>query len=156
MDKKQLHQQVIELLRTTLAHAEQALRSAHESATHEENIAENKYDTLGLEASYLALGQARRVEEIRAALAAWSALPVADYDEERGVRLGALVELQNQHGKRQLLLLGPDGAGLQLAADGAEITLITPHSPLGQRLPGLVEGDCFELGAFRWELVTAW
>ena len=31
--------------------------------THEENIAENKYDTLGLEAAYLAQGQAQRVNE---------------------------------------------------------------------------------------------
>jgi len=38
---------------------------AHETATHEENIAENKYVTLGLEAAYLATGQARRAEAIR-------------------------------------------------------------------------------------------
>ena len=31
----------------------------------EENIPENKYDTLGLEAAYLATGQARRAEAIR-------------------------------------------------------------------------------------------
>jgi hypothetical protein len=57
--------------REDLLQAEQAVRAAHETATHEENIAENKYDTLGLEAAYLATGQARRAEAIRQAMADW-------------------------------------------------------------------------------------
>ena len=60
MDKFLLQQQVLERLAEDLLQAEQAVRAAHETATHEENIAENKYDTLGLEAAYLATGQARR------------------------------------------------------------------------------------------------
>jgi hypothetical protein len=62
MDKFLLQQQVLERLAEDLLQAEQAARAAHDTATHEENIAENKYDTLGLEAAYLATGQARRAE----------------------------------------------------------------------------------------------
>lgn len=155
MDKQHMHRCVIDLLQQALVRAEDALRSAHETATHEENVAENKYDTLGLEASYLALGQARRVAEIRAALAAWNLLPPGEYDDSQGVRLGILVELQNQHGARQRLLLGPGGAGLKLSDDDGEITLITPQSPLGQRLLGLQEGDTLSLGELHWELLAA-
>eukprot|EP01034_Spumella_vulgaris_P013642 gene13642-17415_t len=68
MDKFLLHQQVLERLAEDLLQAEQAAQAAHETATHEENIAENKYDTLGLEAAYLAVGQVRRAEGIRQAL----------------------------------------------------------------------------------------
>lgn len=57
MDKFLLQQQVLERLADDLLQVEQAARVAHETATHEENIAENKYDTLGLEAAYLATGQ---------------------------------------------------------------------------------------------------
>ena len=46
MDKFFLQQQVLERLAEDLLQAEQAVRAAHETATHEENIAENKYDTL--------------------------------------------------------------------------------------------------------------
>ena len=60
MDKFLLQQQVLERLAEDLLEVEEAVRVAHEAATHEENIAENKYDTLGLEAAYLATGQARR------------------------------------------------------------------------------------------------
>jgi hypothetical protein len=65
MEKLLLQKQVLERLAEDLLLAEQAVRAAHETATHEENIAENKYDTLGLEAAYLATGQARHAEEIR-------------------------------------------------------------------------------------------
>ncbi len=54
MDKFLLRQQVLERLAEDLLEVEEAVRVAHEAATHEENIAENKYDTLGLEAAYLA------------------------------------------------------------------------------------------------------
>lgn len=53
MDKSLLRQQVLERLAEDLLRVEQAAQAAHEAATHEENIAENKYDTLGLEAAYL-------------------------------------------------------------------------------------------------------
>ena len=41
MDKLLLQQQVLERLAEDLLLAEQAVRAAHETATHEENIAEN-------------------------------------------------------------------------------------------------------------------
>jgi len=91
MDKFVLRQQVLERLADDLTQAEQAVRVAHEAATHEENIAENKYDTLGLEAAYLATGQARRVEAIRQAMAKWRHFQPGPYDASKGIQLGALV-----------------------------------------------------------------
>ena len=81
MDKFLLQQQVLERLGEDLLQAEQAIRAAHETATHEENIAENKYDTLGLEAAYLATGQARRAEGIRQAMASWRQFRVSSAAE---------------------------------------------------------------------------
>ena len=69
MNKHAVHQLILEKLSVDLDIAQRAAQTAYETATHEENIAENKYDTLGLEASYLAAGQAKRVEEIKQALA---------------------------------------------------------------------------------------
>ncbi len=43
MDKFLLHQQVLQRLAEDLLQAERAMRAAHETATHNENIAENKY-----------------------------------------------------------------------------------------------------------------
>ena len=68
MNKHAVLQLILEKLAADLNVAQRAAQTAYETATHEENIAENKYDTLGLEASYLAAGQAKRVEEIRQSL----------------------------------------------------------------------------------------
>lgn len=145
VDKQQIVRQVIAQLGADLLAAEQAARVAHETATHEENIAENKYDTLGLEAAYLAAGQARRVEEIGLCLRAWRQLQVRPYDAALGVRLAALVLLGDDAGGEQWLFLGPEGAALKIPLGQREILVLSPHAPLGQRLLGRRPGDEIEL-----------
>lgn len=51
MNKQSVCQLILQQLRDDLEVAVRAAQTAYETATHEENIAENKYDTLGLEAS---------------------------------------------------------------------------------------------------------
>lgn len=145
MNKTLLQQLILDRLQADLALARRAALSAYEAATHEENIAENKYDTLGLEASYLAAGQARRVEEIRQAVAAWENLRLRPFDAQRGIQLGALVWLADALGGGQCLFLGPDGAGLKVRLEGQEVRVISPHAPLGQRLIGRGVDDEIEL-----------
>ena len=141
MDKSLLRQRVLEGLTADLLHAEQAARAAHETATHEENIAENKYDTLGLEAAYLATGQARRVETIRQTIATWRQLQPRAYDPAAGIQLGALVCLVDAQDQQQLLFLGPDGASMKLAQADQLIQVISSSAPLGKAMLGKFEGD---------------
>lgn len=56
MDKRALIKKIVAQLEAELALLTKAARSAHAEATHESSKAENKYDTRGLEASYLARG----------------------------------------------------------------------------------------------------
>lgn len=153
MDKLLLQQLVCQRLEGDLALLSAAAETARQAATHEESKAENKYDTRGLEASYLAAGQSRRAEQIRGALAAWRALQPRPYDEACGIQLGALILLEAAAGQRQWLLLGPGGAGLKLSLDDAEITLITPHAPLGQQLLSRGPGDEVRAGAVLWQVL---
>lgn len=155
MNKFLLQQQVCSRLEADLASLIAAAEAAHQAATHEESKAENKYDTRGLEASYLAAGQSRRVAEIRRALAAWRALQLRPYDDAVGIQLGALVCLEDADGRRQRLLLGPDGAGLKLQDSQGEVVLISPHSPLGQLLLGQGPGDWLQLAQTRWQVLQA-
>lgn len=145
LNKPLLLQQVITQLEADLAQAQQAALTAYETATHEENIAENKYDTLGLEASYLATGQARRAEAIRLTLSTWKQLVLRPFDPLRGIQLGALLWLADDEDQRQCLFLGPDGAAMKLQQDGHSVQVIGPQAPLGQRLLGCSEGDSIEL-----------
>ncbi|MES2818804.1 MAG: transcription elongation factor GreAB [Pseudomonadota bacterium] len=141
LDKTHLLHAIRGRLEADLAQARRAAQSAYEAATDKANIAENKYDTLGLEASYLATGQARRAEEIRQALSAYQHLSPRPFDVQRGIQLGALILLADAEGAEQWLFLGPDGAGITLLLNGVHVTLITPRSPLGQGLLGKVGGD---------------
>ncbi|PXX62921.1 hypothetical protein SAMN05660489_03961 [Pseudomonas sp. LAMO17WK12:I10] len=145
MNKSTVHQLILDKLRGDLEIAQRAAQTAYEAATHEENIAENKYDTLGLEASYLAAGQARRVEEIRQALALCQNLTLRPYDEQVGIQVGVLLGLEDENGHEQWLFLAPDGAGLKVEVVGQPVTVITPRSPLGKGLLGKFEGDELEI-----------
>jgi transcription elongation GreA/GreB family factor len=141
MDKFLLQQQVLERLAQDLLQTEQAARAAHETATHEENIAENKYDTLGLEAAYLATGQARRAEAIRQAMAHWRQFRPRPYDASQGIQLGALVCLVDANDQQQLIFLGPDGGSMKLASGAELVQVISTEAPLGRAMLGKCEGD---------------
>jgi transcription elongation GreA/GreB family factor len=141
MDKLLLQQQELERLAEDLLQAEQAMRAAHETATHEENIAENKHDTLGLEAAYLATGQARRAEAIRQAMVSWRQFRPHPYDASKGIQLGALVCLIDSDDRQQLLFLGPDGGSMKLVSDAQLVHVISSEAPLARAMLGKCEGD---------------
>lgn len=141
MDKSLLRQQVLEQLAEDLLQAEQAVRTAHEAATHEENIAENKYDTLGLEAAYLATGQARRAEAIRRAITPWRKFRPTPYDASKGIQVGALVCLLDSGDKQQHVFLGPDGGSMKLVSEAQPVQVISSEAPLGKAMLSRREGD---------------
>ncbi len=141
MDKLLLQRQVLERLSEVLLQAEQSVQAAHETATHEENIAENKYDTLGLEAAYLATGQARRAEAIRQAMAHWRNFRPHPYDASKGIQLGALVCLVDSNGKQQQFFLGPEGGSMKLLSGAQLVQVISSAAPLGRAMLGKCEGD---------------
>ena len=147
MDKNLLLQDVLSHLQTDLEQASLAALSAHEAATHEENVAENKYDTLGLEAAYLASGQARRVEELRQTLITWRQLRPRPFDINQGIELGALVQLAAEDGHEQWLFLGPPGASMKLQLADQTIQVLGNTAPLGKLLLGKKPGDEISLPA---------
>ena len=141
MDKFVLQHQVLERLAEDLLRVEQAVRAAHETATHQENVAENKYDTLGLEAAYLATGQALRAEAIRQAMANWRQFRPRPYDANKGIQLGALVCLVCSDDKQQQLFLGPDGGSMKLVSGSQLVQVISSESPLARAMLGKCVGE---------------
>jgi hypothetical protein len=139
-DKARLIQQVIASLNDSLALLQKAARASHAEATHESSKAESKYDTRGLEAAYLAGGQARQAKEILDSINLYRALPVRDFSSEEPIDLTALVEL-DVDGRPALYFVGPRNGGLEIEYKGKEITVITPQSPLGQQLMGKNAGQ---------------
>ena len=65
MDKEKIIQDILNYLRQELSIIQEAANNAHLAATDDQSVAETQYDTLAIEASYLAEGQSRRVDELK-------------------------------------------------------------------------------------------
>ena len=76
MNKSDLLTQIIASLHERLEALQNAARASHAEATHESSKPENKYDTRGLEAAYLAGGQARQAREILDSIKIYGAMQV--------------------------------------------------------------------------------
>jgi len=146
MRKDDVRQAVVASLEADLAVLVAAAQAAHAAATHEECVADNKYDTLGLEASYIAQGQANRAQEIRVALESYRSLELRPFDETTPIRLTALVSLEEEDGSTRTVFLGPEAGGVKITVDGREVVVITPNSPLGRAILGKRCGDIFSRG----------
>ena len=149
INKEALRDQIMTRLKADHVLLLQAAKTAHAAATHDENIPDNKYATLGLEASYVAQGQANRAQEILQALQLFRQLTLSVFSEQSVIRLTAVVQLEDDEGRIRLFFLAPAAGGLRLEFDGAEIMLITPASPLGRELIGKQCGDLIELESGR-------
>ena len=121
-----------------------AAKSAHAAAIHEENQPDNKYDTLALEASYVAQGQANRAQELRRSLDIYKQLKLPETGNDT-VRLGSLVTLDDENGDSRHVFIGPAEGGMKISIDNNEIVVITPVSPLGRELIGRTIGDIVEI-----------
>jgi hypothetical protein len=113
---------------------------AHAAATDPDSKAEGKYDTRSLEASYLAAGQARHVDQLAEAARMLDAFSPPDFTMDDPIAMGALVEADIR-GETSLLLLVPAAGGMSLVVDGSEITLLSPAGSLYQDLLGKRAGD---------------
>ena len=141
MNKYRLVQVIIEKLERDQALLVEAARTAHRAATDPQNIPDNKYETLALESSYLAQGQANRAQDLLSALDSYRQLVVRQFKDTDQVYLTALLRIVSDAGVHRLLFLGPKAGGLKVHFDGCDVVVITPESPLGRDLLGKQVGD---------------
>ncbi len=142
LDKQRLLEAIVAQLAGELARYDRAARSAQEEATNEQSKAENKYDTRGLEASYLAHGQSRQAAEIEAAIESYRAIALRTFAPGESAAPGALVEVHGNTG-RCIYFIGPGAGGREVEAGGYSVTTVTPHSPMGRQLIGKRQGESF-------------
>jgi transcription elongation GreA/GreB family factor len=139
--KEALKTELLATLEADLETLERAYRATRDAATHEEAKPENDKDTRALEQSYLARGQAARIEELRAAVAGVGGMSTGPCVHGR-VALGALVTLE-EGGDEKTILFALAGGGKHLREGSVQV--VTPKSPLGASLLGKVAEDEVEL-----------
>lgn len=144
MNKRMLIKKIVARLADELETYFRAAQFSRAEATHESSKAENKYDTRGLEASYLARGQSKQAAELKLSIAEFEKLPVKKFGANDAIDLGALVELEHG-GERTFYFIGPRAGGTEVLHDKKEILVITPQSPLGAQVVGKKSGENLQL-----------
>jgi len=144
MNKRALIRKIVIRLTEELEVYFRAAQASRAEATHEQSRAENKYDTRGLEASYLARGQSKQAAEIQAAIAAFEKLDTRQFGPGDLIDVGAFVELEF-NGEKTAYFIGPRAGGTEVLHQKREVLVITPQSPLGEQLLGRKQGDILKL-----------
>lgn len=138
-------------LERALATLAKAAQQTREGATHEDSRAEGDKDMRSTEQSYLARGQAMRVEDLAEQLQRLAVFELPRFGQDAPIAAGALIGVLVEDAPRILFLVA-FGGGSVLQVEGQEVTVVTPSSPVGRALLGKQTGDSFELpsrGALR-------
>lgn len=150
-----------ELLLLLLNHLQQeidatlsAVNEAHALASHEQSKPENQYDTLALEAAYLAHGQSERIAELQRQFMLLDHFEFSDCNDSSRIAVGALVRIEDvgcDDHKQQWLWLLPVAGGVLLKFENKNkdnhgdesiaIRTITPEAPLAKTIVGSYVGD---------------
>jgi transcription elongation GreA/GreB family factor len=156
VNKKELLQQLLSHLQQEIDATLNAVNEAHALASHEQSKPENQYDTLALEAAYLAHGQSERIAELQRQFMLLDHFEFSDCNDNSRIALGALVRIEDagcDDHKLQWLWLLPVAGGVLLKFESKNknkdnngdesiaIRTITPEAPLAKTLIGSYVGD---------------
>jgi len=157
VNKQLVLQKVIGHLKQQVADYAAAAQTSRAEATDEENQAEDKYDTRGLEASYLAAGQSRQMAETAEALQKFATMVLPRFAPGAPIDVGALVELKTKR-EANVYFIGPAAGGTEVEDQDRVVLVLTPQSPLGAQLMGRKEGERLKikLGPFTDEYAISW
>jgi len=132
--KQQVIERLLLELNNSLQSAELAAKSAHDLATHEQSKPETQYDTVGLEAAFLAEGQSQRVTQLQKEIADWQQL--ISCPSTNDIQSGSLIELTDETFSTRYFLLGRTSGGMTLTLAPLKVTVISHQSPMGKALLG--------------------
>lgn len=144
MNKKILIQIILEEIQKNFELAKQVAQNSRDEATHEDSKAENKYDTRGLEASYLAGAQAKRAAQLELAVTYFENLLKKSFKTETSIASNALVKLQSDE-ISAWYFLSPYEGGLKVQFQNEEVLVLGTQSPLGAALLGKNKEDVLEV-----------
>ncbi len=106
---------------------------------HSDLKSEGKYDTRAIEASYLADGQRKRLEELELDLQMLEDVPL---ESSESIQIGALACLSHKDVDRWYYFT-PNCGGTMLDLSGKPVLVISVFSPLGNEAVGLTAGEEF-------------
>ncbi len=151
-DKKFLLEQVIQKLESQWQLLVNAAKEAKEYSTAEDSKAENKYDTRGLEASYLASGQSMRAQKIQEQIYILNKVKIVEFAKTDSIGMTALIKVMVNEKQSKVFFVLPVG-GVDLEVKGEKVQTIALDSPIGQSLYQQKVGYEFDLNERDYEIL---
>lgn len=139
MKKEKLRSALIDQITKERDHQKLIVDDAKALQTHSDLKSEGKYDTRAIEASYLADGQRKRLEELELDLQMLEDMPV---EPSTNIQIGALALLSHQ-GIDRWYYFAPNCGGTILELNGKAVLVISVFSPLGNEAIGFAVGEEF-------------
>jgi transcription elongation GreA/GreB family factor len=158
IDKRTVRGAFVALLEREIAVVHAAAEDAAAGATHEENKPEHDKDMRSTEASYLARGQAERVQELAREVGVLQSMLLRAFGANDAIASSALVRVVIDADSKAVFFVAPVAGGMTATVDGIAIQAITPRSPVGAALLGKCLGDVAEVrtqqGVREYEIVS--
>jgi transcription elongation GreA/GreB family factor len=142
--KEAVRDALLAAVRRALEAMVHSARETRAGAVHEENRSEGDKDMRATEQSYVARGQAMRVEDLADQVQRLETTVLRAFAPGDAIAPGALVRLRID-GEPRLFFVSLHGAGIELSVEGEKVTVVTPSSPVGAALVGRRRGEEFEL-----------
>jgi transcription elongation GreA/GreB family factor len=120
-----------------------ALNTRKES-TDPELVQKSKYETQGIEASYLADAHARRLEELHQEKTRFEIFESKKRIEKNVILVGSYVTLEGAGGF-EYYFISPVSSRGSVSVEGKVVKIVSEASPFGRELIGLYVGDGFEI-----------
>ena len=152
INKEKLFKDVVEKLEDTLKILIESALEAKEASTNEESKAENKYDTRGLEASYLASGQAQRVKELEESIFNLKKVELKRFGATAPIGISALVRVSIDDRDKKWFFLLP-ASGIRLDTPLGSVQTLSLESPIGKALFQAQQGDEVEYRGKEYEIL---
>jgi len=146
MKKAEVFHALLQSLESRLYSRKAAADSAREAATDDEARADGKYDTQGLECSYLARGHAMMLEDLAEDFRRLKSYLLPALSPGDRIDEGALVEVE-MDGSNLWFMILPAGGGTEVRIENEEVTILTPKTPLGDQLIGKTRGEAYRVRA---------
>lgn len=147
INKQDILNSIIHDLKKEFAGLAMSAMAAKDAATNEESRSENKYDTRGLEASYLAGAQASRAQQIRKVISEFQSIQPVEYSPQDPIGSTALVEVLVEGVEAKWFFILPQKGGMKINCGDEVINTLSIESPLGQALLNKNLGESFEFSA---------
>ncbi len=150
-DKKEILKKIKNTLVGKIKQLTDEALSLKDAATNEESKAENKYDTRGLEASYIAQAHAKRIEKMKESLYFIDKTQINPFKNK--IKVGDLIVLLDTSNEVKSLFFLLSEGGIKVEYKSKPITSLSITSPLGSKLLGASLDDEVSINKKTYEIL---